>query len=62
MLYRQFDQDYTFKKLVFLCPLWLAVILVALLVTLIVWIVFKLRKKHQRKNSHSLSPDPEAKL
>lgn len=59
---RFLDQDYTFKKLVFLCPLWLAVILVALLVTLIVWIVFKLRKKHQRKNSHSLSPDSETKL
>lgn len=59
---RFLDQDYTFTKLVFLCPLWLMVIVIALIITLIVWIVFRIRKKHQRKRLHNLPEDPEPKL
>lgn len=57
---RFLDQEYTFNKLVFLCPLWLMVIILAAIVTLITWIIFRIRKKHQRKSLRISPEDPES--
>lgn len=50
---RFLDQDYTFSKLVFLCPLWLIVIVLALIIVLVIWLIMKIVKKRRQNNRHS---------
>lgn len=45
------DQEYEYTSLVLICPIWLLVIVIALIIALIVWIVFKVRSKKHGKNS-----------
>lgn len=42
---RFLDQNYTFEKLVFLCPLWLIVIVVALITVLVAWTISKISRR-----------------
>lgn len=54
---RFLDQDYTFSKLVFLCPLWLIIIVSALIVVLVIWLVMKIVKKRHHNSYHSTHHD-----
>lgn len=48
------DQTYEYNSLVLICPIWLLVIVIALIIALIVWFIFKLRSKKQSKTNPEL--------
>lgn len=43
------DQEYTYSKLVLICPIWLIIIILAVLIALIVMLIIKIKKKLQPK-------------
>ncbi len=43
------DQNYSYTQTVFICPIWLAILIVLAIVGLIVWIVLKVRKRKQKQ-------------
>lgn len=49
------DQDYTFRHLVFICPIWLAVIVIVLLLALIIWLIFAIRKRYGLKKAQKIN-------
>lgn len=40
------DQEYTFTKVVLLCPIWLIVVIIALIIALIITLIFKFKKRN----------------
>lgn len=49
------DQDLTFTRLVFICPIWLVVIFIALVIAIIVVIILKILGKRKQKKSLKLA-------
>lgn len=47
------DQTHTFERLLFVCPLWLALLLLFLIVLLVVWIILGLVKRHKTKRQNA---------
>ncbi len=43
------DQDYSESRIVLICPIWLTILVLTLIVVLIVWIILKVKKKHDNK-------------
>lgn len=46
------DQDLTFSRLVFFCPIWLLVVAIALVLALIIWLLLRLHTKHKQKKAN----------
>lgn len=47
------DQTHTFERLLFVCPVWLALLLLFLIVLLAIWLVLGLAKRHKTKRQNS---------
>lgn len=47
------DQTHTFERLLFVCPVWLALLLLFLIVLLVIWLVLGLAKRHKTKRQNS---------
>jgi len=47
------DQTHTFDTLLFVCPVWLALILLFLIILLVVWLILGLAKHHKTKRQNS---------
>lgn len=43
------DQEYTFSKLVLICPIWLIVVILAIIIALIVLLIFKIKRGRHPK-------------
>lgn len=49
------DQNYTFSGLVFICPIWLVIIVVAAIIALIIWGIYRFKQaRHSRKPANLL--------
>lgn len=44
------DQDYVFTQVVFLCPLWLLIIVLVIVIAVILRIIYKIRQSHSRRH------------
>lgn len=43
------DQEYTFEKIVILCPIWLAGIIVLFVALMVIWIILRIRKRKRSR-------------
>lgn len=48
------DQDLSFSRLVFICPIWLVILVISLIVALIIWLIWKHRSKHKKPDLREL--------
>lgn len=43
------DQEYTFEKIVILCPIWLAGIMLVFIALMVIWVILRIRKRKHSK-------------